>query len=89
MSVSTIATEPFGDQRPGTSGLRKKVAVFRQPHYLANFLQLVFDALEGFRGQTLVVGGDGRCYNRAAGQTILKMAAANGFGRIRVGRATC
>jgi phosphoglucomutase len=86
MSVSTIATEPFGDQRPGTSGLRKKVAVFQQPHYLENFLQSVFDSLEGFRGQTLVVGGDGRYYNRAAVQTILKMAAANGFGRILVGR---
>jgi phosphoglucomutase len=86
MAVITVATTPFEDQRPGTSGLRKKVAVFQRPHYLENFLQSVFDSLEGFRGQTLVVGGDGRYYNRAAVQTILKMAAANGFGRILVGR---
>lgn len=86
MSVRTVATRPFDDQRPGTSGLRKKVAVFQKPHYLKNFVQAVFDALEGFQGQTLVVGGDGRYHNRAAIQTILKMAAANGFGRILVGR---
>jgi phosphoglucomutase len=86
MPVTTVATTPFEDQRPGTSGLRKKVQVFRQPHYLENFVQSVFDALEGFAGQTLVVGGDGRYYNRIAIQTILKMAAANGFGRILVGR---
>jgi len=86
MHVTTVATTPFEDQRPGTSGLRKKVQVFRQPHYLENFVQSVFDALEGFAGQTLVVGGDGRYYNRIAIQTILKMAAANGFGRILVGR---
>jgi phosphoglucomutase len=86
MPVTTVATTPFEDQRPGTSGLRKKVQVFRQPHYLENFVQSVFDALEGFAGQALVVGGDGRYYNRIAIQTILKMAAANGFGRILVGR---
>jgi phosphoglucomutase len=86
MSVKTVATTPFEGQRPGTSGLRKKVQVFQEPHYLENFVQSVFDALEGFGGQTLVVGGDGRYYNRAAVQTILKMAAANGFGRILVGQ---
>jgi phosphoglucomutase len=86
MSVTTIATKPFEGQRPGTSGLRKKVPVFQEPHYLENFVQAVFDSLEGFRGQTLVVGGDGRYHNREAVQTILKMAAANGFGRILVGR---
>jgi phosphoglucomutase len=86
MSVKTVATVPFDGQRPGTSGLRKKVQVFQEPHYLENFVQSVFDALEGFRGQTLVVGGDGRYYNRTAVQTILKMAAANGFGRILVGQ---
>ena len=86
MSVITVATTPFEGQRPGTSGLRKKVQVFQEPHYLENFVQAVFDSLEGFRGQTLVVGGDGRYHNREAVQTILKMAAANGFGRIRVGR---
>ena len=86
MPVNTIATTPFEDQRPGTSGLRKKVQVFQQPHYLENFVQSVFDALEGFQGETLVIGGDGRYYNRAAAQIILKMAAANGFGRIVIGR---
>jgi phosphoglucomutase len=85
MPVTTIATTPFEGQRPGTSGLRKKVPIFQQPHYLENFVQAVFDSLEGFRGQTLVVGGDGRYHNREAVQTILKMAAANGFGRILVG----
>ena len=86
MPVTTVATTPFEGQRPGTSGLRKKVEVFQQAHYLENFVQSVFDSLEGFRGKTLVVGGDGRYHNRQAIQTILKMAAANGFGRILVGR---
>ena len=86
MRVNTVATSPFEDQRPGTSGLRKKVQVFQQPHYLENFVQSVFDVLEGFEGETLVVGGDGRYHNRTAVQIILKMAAANGFGRIVVGQ---
>ncbi|TQV80063.1 alpha-D-glucose phosphate-specific phosphoglucomutase [Exilibacterium tricleocarpae] len=85
MNITTVATQPFTDQRPGTSGLRKKVEVFRQPHYLENFVQSIFDAVDGYRGQTLVLGGDGRFYNREALQTILKMAAANGFGRALVG----
>jgi phosphoglucomutase len=86
MTVRTVATTPFEDQRPGTSGLRKKVQVFQEPHYLENFVQSVFDTLEGLRGATLVVGGDGRYHNRTAVQTILKMAAASGFGRIVIGR---
>jgi phosphoglucomutase len=86
MNVRTVATTPLEDQRPGTSGLRKKVEVFQQAHYLENFVQSVFDSLEGFEGKTLVVGGDGRYYNRQAIQIILKMAAAAGFGRILVGR---
>jgi phosphoglucomutase len=86
MPVTTVATMPFEDQRPGTSGLRKKVRVFQEPHYLENFVQSVFDALDGIAGQTLVVGGDGRYHNRTAIQIILRMAAANGFGRILVGR---
>jgi phosphoglucomutase len=86
MPVTIVATTPFEDQRPGTSGLRKKVQVFQRPHYLENFVQSVFDTLEGFAGETLVLGGDGRYYNRPAVQTILKMAAANGFGRIVVGQ---
>ncbi|MGA7801554.1 MAG: alpha-D-glucose phosphate-specific phosphoglucomutase [Gammaproteobacteria bacterium] len=87
MTVNEIATKPFDGQRPGTSGLRKKVRVFRQPHYLENFIQSVFDTLDGHDGATLVVGGDGRYFNRDATQTILRMAAANGFGRVLVGRA--
>ncbi|BCO30179.1 alpha-D-glucose phosphate-specific phosphoglucomutase [Thiohalobacter sp. COW1] len=86
MSSLEIPTQPFPDQRPGTSGLRKKVRVFQQPHYLENFVQSIFDSLDGLEGQTLVVGGDGRYYNRSAIQIILRMAAANGVGRILVGR---
>jgi phosphoglucomutase len=85
-SPQTVPTRPFAGQRPGTSGLRKKVAVFREPRYLENFVQSIFDALEGFAGQTLVVGGDGRFWNDVAIQTIVRIAAANGFGRILVGR---
>lgn len=84
--IQTVATKPFNDQKPGTSGLRKKVRVFQQPHYAANFVQSVFDSLSGFEGQTLVVGGDGRYFNREVIQAVLKMAAANGFGRVLVGQ---
>lgn len=86
MDILTIPTTPFEGQKPGTSGLRKKVEVFKQPHYLENFVQSVFDTLPGHEGQTLVLGGDGRFYNREAIHTILRMAAANGFGRVLVGR---
>ena len=84
--ILTRATTPFPGQQPGTSGLRKKVPVFQQPRYVENFVQAIFDSLEGFAGQTLVVGGDGRYFNRETIQTVLKMAAANGFGRVLVGR---
>lgn len=86
MTIKTIPTKPFDGQKPGTSGLRKKVTVFQQPHYLENFVQSIFNALENFTGKTLVVGGDGRYYNETAIQTILKMAAANGFGQVWVGQ---
>ena len=86
MNIRTVSTTPFSDQKPGTSGLRKSVEVFQKPHYLENFVQSIFDSLEGCQGQTLVLGGDGRYYNREAIQIILKMAAANGIGRILVGK---
>ncbi len=87
MNIETVATQPFSDQKPGTSGLRKRVTVFQQPHYLENFIQSTFDSLEDYQGQTLVLGGDGRYYNRQAIQIILKMAAANGVGRVKVGQS--
>ncbi|WP_343313237.1 alpha-D-glucose phosphate-specific phosphoglucomutase [Brucella sp. BE17] len=86
MTVKTIATTPYQDQQPGTSGLRKKVPVFQQANYAENFIQSVFDVLEGFTDQTLVVGGDGRFYNREVIQKLIKIAAANGFGRIMIGQ---
>ena len=86
MPVQSVATQPQPGQRPGTSGLRKKVSVFQQRGYLENFVQAIFDSLEGFAGQTLVLGGDGRFYNDVAIQTIVRMAAANGFGRVLVGQ---
>ena len=85
MNIRNITTTPFTDQKPGTSGLRKSVTVFQKHHYLENFVQSIFDSLEGYEGQTFVLGGDGRYYNRQAIQTILKIAAANGVGRILVG----
>ncbi len=86
LSIEIVATKPFSDQRPGTSGLRKKTRHFQQPHYLANFVQSIFASLEGFAGKALVVGGDGRFFNREAIQIIVKMAAANGFGEVIVGQ---
>ncbi|MBN3887149.1 MAG: alpha-D-glucose phosphate-specific phosphoglucomutase [Nostoc sp. JL34] len=86
MNIRKVSTTPFSDQKPGTSGLRKAVTVFQQPHYLENFVQSIFDSVGDLQGQTLVVGGDGRYYNRQAIQIILKMAAANGIGRIKVGQ---
>jgi phosphoglucomutase len=87
MSICTVSTKPFPDQKPGTSGLRKKVPVFQQPNYLENFVQSIFDSIAAPQGATLVLGGDGRYYNREAIQIILKMAAANGFGEVLVGRS--
>ncbi|MEL6965711.1 MAG: alpha-D-glucose phosphate-specific phosphoglucomutase, partial [Pseudomonadota bacterium] len=86
MTIKIISTAPIEGQKPGTSGLRKKVAIFREPHYLENFVQSIFNSLDGIEGTTLVIGGDGRFHNEAAIQTIIKMAAAAGFGRLLVGQ---
>jgi phosphoglucomutase len=85
MSIQKVSTRPFKDQRPGTSGLRKKVTTFQQPHYLENFVQSIFDVIGEIKGKAIVLGGDGRFYNREALQIIIKMAAANGIGRTMVG----
>jgi phosphoglucomutase len=86
MQIDTITAHPYNDQNPGTSGLRKKVTVFQQPGYLENFVQAIFDSLENFSGKTLVLGGDGRYFNRTAIQIIIKIAAANGFGELIIGQ---
>ena len=82
----TVATQPFSGQRPGTSGLRKRVSEFQQPHYLENFVQSIFEVLPGCESKTLVLGGDGRFYNREATQRVLRVAAGNGFASVLVGR---
>lgn len=86
MQIKTIATQAFLDQKPGTSGLRKKVKIFQQPHYLENFVQSIFDTLTLPQNAVLTLGGDGRFYNRTAIQTIIQMAAANGFSKVIVGQ---
>ncbi|ACT50070.1 alpha-D-glucose phosphate-specific phosphoglucomutase [Methylovorus glucosotrophus] len=86
MTIQVVASQPYQDQKPGTSGLRKRVPAFQQVHYLQNFVQSIFDTIQAAPGATLVLGGDGRYYNRQAIQIILKMAAANGFGRVLVGQ---
>jgi phosphoglucomutase len=86
MTIRTVATTPFVGQRPGTSGLRKKVAEFQQHGYLENFVEAIFETLGECAGITLVLGGDGRYFNRTAIQVILKMAAAHGVGKVLVGR---
>jgi phosphoglucomutase len=84
--ISTVATKPFADQKPGTSGLRKKVPVFQQKHYAENFIQAIFDSIGDFQGKTLIIGGDGRLYNREVIQVAIRMAAANGVGRVLTGK---
>jgi len=85
--MNIIQTTPFDDQKPGTSGLRKRVTVFQQTHYLENFVQSIFDAVPELSGGTLVVGGDGRYHNDVAIQTILRLAAANGVAKVIVGQS--
>ena len=84
--IKTVATKAFADQRPGTSGLRKKVTVFQGEHYAENFIQSIFNALQDFAGKTLVLGGDGRFYNDTVVQIAIRIAAANGFGKVIVGQ---
>ena len=86
MMITTHAATPYPDQKPGTSGLRKKVRVFQQPNYAENFVQSVFDVVERKQGATLVIGGDGRFLNREVIQVAIRIAAAAGFARIVVGR---
>ena len=85
MKINKIETKAYSDQKPGTSGLRKKVSVFQQPHYLENFVQSIFHVATELKGSLLILGGDGRYYNSHAIQTILKMAAANGIKHVMVG----
>ncbi len=86
MNIRFVATRPFGDQEPGTSGLRKRTRTFMQPNYLENFVQAIFNAIGGGDGKTFVVGGDGRHFNAEAIQVIVRIAAANGTARILAGR---
>ncbi|MDJ0926279.1 MAG: alpha-D-glucose phosphate-specific phosphoglucomutase [Gammaproteobacteria bacterium] len=85
-NIQTIACKPYDDQRPGTAGLRKKVTVFQQPHYLETFLEAIFRTVAIEPGASLVVGGDGRYLNSESIQVIARMAAAHGVGQIITGR---
>lgn len=88
LQVLTVATASYPDQRPGTSGLRKRVSVFQtRPHYLHNFIQSVFSSIDlrDRQGSTVVLGGDGRYFNKTAIEVIVQMAAANGVGRVIIG----
>lgn len=86
MDITAIKTKAYDDQTFGTSGLRRHTSIFMQKNYMHNVVQSIFDSVEGFEGKTLVVGGDGRYFNDKAIQIVLKIAAANGFGRIIVGK---
>jgi phosphoglucomutase len=86
MEISSITSHPFDDQKPGTSGLRKKVKVFQGPNYLENFVQSIFDTQADLKGGVMALGGDGRFYNRQAIQIIIRLAAANGVARVIVGQ---
>lgn len=87
MTIQTIKTTPYTDQKPGTSGLRKSVKHFKKPDYLQTFVQAIFNNLDSIAGSSLILGGDGRYFNREAIQIILRMAAAAGFGRVILGQS--
>lgn len=84
--IKTIATTPYTDQKMGTAGIRKKSKIVSQPNYIENFIQSLFDAIGGAKGQTFVLGGDGRYYNDIAIQKIIKLAAANGMKKLIIGQ---
>ncbi|WP_375627367.1 MULTISPECIES: alpha-D-glucose phosphate-specific phosphoglucomutase [unclassified Bartonella] len=86
MTIKTVLTTAFEGQKPGTSGLRKKVSVFQQPHYVENFIQSLFDNIGPLEGKMLILGGDGRTFNRTLLQIVLKMAAAHGVSCVKMGR---
>ncbi|WP_430395685.1 alpha-D-glucose phosphate-specific phosphoglucomutase [Ferrovibrio sp.] len=86
MSIRSVALQPFAGQKPGTSGLRKKVREFQQPGYLEAFVQSLFDTQADLKGGRLALGGDGRYFNREAVQIILRLAAANGVAHVLLGQ---
>ncbi|KAK4489472.1 hypothetical protein RD792_005281 [Penstemon davidsonii] len=88
LKIKSVPTKPIEGQKTGTSGLRKKVKVFMEENYLANWIQALFDSLppEDYKNGVLVLGGDGRYFNREAAQIIIKIAAGNGVGKILVGK---
>ncbi|CAI9092134.1 OLC1v1027307C1 [Oldenlandia corymbosa var. corymbosa] len=88
LKIKSVPTKPFEGQKTGTSGLRKKVKVFMEENYLANWIQSLFNSLppEDYVNGVLVLGGDGRYFNREAAQIIIKIAAGNGVGKILVGK---
>ncbi|KAI9813730.1 MAG: Phosphoglucomutase-2 [Thelocarpon impressellum] len=87
MSIKTVLIKPFSDQKPGTSGLRKKVTVFQQPHYSESFVTSILLSIpEGVAGSFLVIGGDGRFYNPEVVQLIAKIGAAYGVKKLLVGQ---
>lgn len=85
-TVRSVSCKPFTDQHMGTAGLRKKVRVFQQPHYLECFIQAVLDTLKLPQGSTLVLGGDGRYFNNEALQVLIRLAAAAGVGHLVIGQ---
>ncbi|MCQ2734570.1 MAG: alpha-D-glucose phosphate-specific phosphoglucomutase [Alphaproteobacteria bacterium] len=84
--LKTVRTTPYTDQKMGTAGLRKKSTIATQENYLENFVQSIFNAVGGVKGQTFILGGDGRYFNKTAIQKIMKMSAANGMKKMIVGQ---